>query len=84
MKGVRVTVADRDYYLPAPHSIDALKAALLAAVHAGGAYVDIPSGDGLARSVLVSPGLAVLIEEFDIPEADPDYEGEWPRFAEYI
>lgn len=57
----RLTVDGKDYFLPDP--VDALKGKILAAIRAGGDYVNIPPlrpGGGPGIDILFSPGMPVL------------------------
>jgi hypothetical protein len=61
----RLTVDGKDYFLPEP--VTELKAAILAAIRAGGDYVNIPplrSGPGL--DILFSPGMPVVWTQIDV------------------
>jgi len=61
----RLTVDGKDYFLPEP--VDELRAKILAAVRAGGDYVNIPpinSGKGI--DILFSPGMPILWTQLDI------------------
>jgi hypothetical protein len=61
----RLTVDGRDYFLPEP--VDDLRAKILAAVQAGGGYVNIPplrGGPGI--DILFSPGMPVTWSQIDV------------------
>ena len=61
----RLTVDGKDYFLPNP--VDDLRAKILAAVKAGGDYVNIPplrSGPGI--DILFSPGMPVTWTQIDV------------------
>lgn len=61
----RLTVDGRDYFLPDP--VTELRALILAAVQAGGGYVNIPplrGGPGI--DILFSPGTAVAWSQIDV------------------
>ena len=61
----RLTVDGKDYFLPEP--VDELKNKILAAVRAGGDYVNIPpinSGSGI--DILFSPGMPILWTQLNI------------------
>lgn len=61
----RLTVDGRDYFLPDP--ITELRAEILAAIQAGGGYVNIPplrSGPGI--DILFSPGMPVVWTQIDV------------------
>ena len=61
----RLTVDGRDYFLPDP--VTDLKAQILAAIQAGGGYVNIPplrGGPGI--DILFSPGMPVTWTQIDI------------------
>jgi hypothetical protein len=65
----RLTVDGRDYFLPEP--VTELRAKILAAIQAGGGYVNIPplkSGPGV--DILFSPGMPVLWAQLDVGGAD--------------
>ena len=61
----RLTVDGRDYFLPEP--VDDLRAKILAAIQAGGGYVNIPplrGGPGI--DILFSPGMPVTWSQIDV------------------
>jgi hypothetical protein len=61
----RLTVDGRDYFLPEP--VQELRAKILAAIQAGGGYVNIPplkTGPGV--DILFSPGMPVLWTQLDV------------------
>jgi hypothetical protein len=61
----RLTVDGRDYFLPEP--VTELRDNILAAIRAGGGYVNIPplkSGPGV--DILFSPGMPVLWTQLDV------------------
>jgi hypothetical protein len=61
----RLTVDGRDYFLPEP--VDELKGKILAAIQAGGGYVNIPplrTGPGV--DILFSPGMPVVWTQIDV------------------
>lgn len=69
----RLTVDGRDYFLPDP--ITELRGKILAAIQAGGGYVNIPplrGGPGI--DILFSPGMPVTWSQIDVggdaPAAD--------------
>lgn len=71
----RLTVDGRDYFLPEP--VTELKNQILAAIQAGGGYVNIPplrGGPGI--DILFSPGMPVTWSQIDVggesPEAESD------------
>ena len=67
----RLTVDGRDYFLPEP--VDELKGKILAAIQAGGGYVNIPplrSGPGV--DILFSPGMPVVWTQIDVGGEQPD------------
>jgi len=60
----RLTVDGKDYFLPDP--VTDLKSKILAAIQAGGGYVNIPplrSGPGI--DILFSPGMPVVWTQID-------------------
>ena len=64
----RLTVDGKDYFLPNP--VDELRAQILAAIQAGGGYVNIPplrSGPGV--DILFSPGMPVVWTQIDVGES---------------
>ena len=75
----RLTVDGRDYFLPEP--VTELKAQILAAIQAGGGYVNVPplrGGPGI--DILFSPGMPVTWSQIDVggdaaPESDADGAG---------
>jgi hypothetical protein len=61
----RLTVDGRDYFLPDP--VTELRAQVLAAIQAGGGYVNIPplrGGPGI--DILFSPGMPVVWSQIDV------------------
>ena len=61
----RLTVDGRDYFLPEP--VTELRSKILAAIQAGGGYVNIPplrGGPGI--DILFSPGMPVLWTQIDV------------------
>jgi hypothetical protein len=66
----RLTVDGKDYFLPNP--VDELRGRILAAIQAGGGYVNIPplrSGAGV--DILFSPGMPVVWTQLDVGESPP-------------
>jgi len=66
----RLTVDGKDYFLPSP--VDELKASILAAIKAGGGYVNIPplrGGPGL--DILFSPGMPVVWTQIEVADSEP-------------
>ncbi|MDQ0893907.1 hypothetical protein [Agromyces ramosus] len=83
MKINRLTVDGKDYFLP--ESVEELRGKILAAIQAGGGYVNIPPlRDGPGIDILFSPGMPVTWTQIDVggeagenggeAEADDDYE----------
>ena len=76
----RLTVDGRDFFLPEP--VAELRAQILAAIQAGGGYVNIPplnAGQGI--DILFSPGMPVLWAQLNMggdetPEGVPAPEHE--------
>jgi hypothetical protein len=70
----RLTVDGRDYFLPEP--VTELKQQILAAIQAGGGYVNVPplrGGPGI--DILFSPGMPVTWSQIDVGgDATPDSE----------
>jgi hypothetical protein len=67
----RLTVDGRDYFLPEP--VTELRSKILAAIQAGGGYVNIPplkSGAGV--DILFSPGMPVLWTQLDVGNEGSD------------
>lgn len=61
----RLTVNGRDYFLPDP--VDELKAQILAAIRAGGGYVNIPPlNGGSGVDILFSPGMPVVWTQISV------------------
>ncbi|WP_411721981.1 hypothetical protein [Mycetocola sp.] len=61
----RLTVDGRDYFLP--HPVTELRSKILAAIQAGGGYVNIPplrGGPGI--DILFSPGMPVVWSQIDV------------------
>jgi len=80
----RLTVDGKDYFLPNP--VDDLRAKILAAVKAGGDYVNIPplrSGPGI--DILFSPGMPVTWTQIDVGGETPavDERQQVPELEEY-
>ena len=83
MKINRLTVDGKDYFLPEP--VEELRGRILAAIQAGGGYVNIPPlRDGPGIDILFSPGMPVTWTRIDVGgdssenggdgESDDDYE----------
>ena len=78
----RLTVDGRDYFLPEP--VTELKNQILAAIQAGGGYVNIPplrGGPGI--DILFSPGMPVTWSQIDVgdspvPSSESDAHSETP------
>lgn len=73
----RLTVDGRDYFLPEP--VTELKNQILAAIQAGGGYVNIPplrGGPGI--DILFSPGMPVTWSQIDVggDTADSESDGD--------
>ena len=67
----RLTVDGKDYFLPNP--VDELRGRILAAIQAGGGYVNIPplrSGPGI--DILFSPGMPVAWTQIDVGDSPSD------------
>jgi hypothetical protein len=65
----RLTVDGKDYFLPEP--VTELRGKILAAIQAGGGYVNIPplkSGPGI--DILFSPGMPVVWAQIDVGSGD--------------
>jgi hypothetical protein len=63
VQAVTLTIGEREYRLRMNTDVAGLSARLTAAVQAGGGMVDIPvTGEGCSVSVLVSPGVSVVLE----------------------
>ena len=82
----RLTVDGRDYFLPEP--VTELKAQILAAIQAGGGYVNIPplrGGPGV--DILFSPGMPVTWSQIDVggdPDGSSDADDEQPDEEQYV
>lgn len=83
MKINRLTVDGRDYFLADP--VDELRGKILAAIQAGGGYVNIPplrGGPGI--DILFSPGMPVTWTQIEVggdagdnsADAEPDGDGD--------
>lgn len=69
----RLTVDGKDYFLPEP--VTELRDKILAAIQAGGGYVNIPplrSGPGI--DILFSPGMPVVWAQIEVGGEDEDDE----------
>ena len=69
----RLTVDGKDYFLPEP--VTELRDKILAAIQAGGGYVNIPplrSGPGI--DILFSPGMPVVWAQIEVGGEDEDEE----------
>jgi hypothetical protein len=83
----RLTVDGRDYFLPDP--VSELKEQILAAIRAGGGYVNIPplrGGPGV--DILFSPGMPVTWSQIDVggdteATAESDASAESPHDDQY-
>lgn len=71
----RLTVDGRDYFLPEP--VTELKNQILAAIQAGGGYVNIPplrGGPGI--DILFSPGMPVTWSQIDVGDSGAAADGD--------
>ncbi len=71
----RLTVDGKDYFLPEP--VTELRDKILAAIQAGGGYVNIPplrSGPGI--DILFSPGMPVVWAQIEVGGEDEDDESD--------
>lgn len=66
MKRYTATLGAKSYVLAQGHSIEGLREEMVAAIHAGGAFVDFVVLGNRRIFVLVSPGLPVIFEEADV------------------
>ncbi|KQP01781.1 hypothetical protein [Leifsonia sp. Leaf264] len=68
----RLTVDGKDYFLPDP--VTELKNEILAAIKAGGGYVNIPplKSGGSGLDILFSPGMPVTWTRLDVGGAEAD------------
>lgn len=83
---LRITVADVTYALGPVEHIGAVKAAILAGVHAGGGFVDLILDNGRLLSLLVteSSHIAITVDtlRLDSGTADGEFSGdERPRVS---
>jgi hypothetical protein len=72
-----MTVDGRDLALDPDQDIGAIRGASVAAVRAGGDFVDLVLLRGRVVSVLIGPGTGVMIEQHDVHPA-PAPDEPWP------
>jgi len=63
VKRTTVTIDKQRFAVPVTSDVAALKGTIEDAVRRGGGFVEVPSGPDRTVSVLVSPGLSLVIEE---------------------
>ena len=74
MKRTTVTIANQRFAVPVTSDVAALKNSIEDAARRGGGFVDVPAGPNRILSVLVTPGLSLVIDEEDVT-ADEDVTG---------
>ncbi|RUR03081.1 hypothetical protein [Labedella endophytica] len=72
MKRYTATVGTKSYTMAQGHPVEELREAMVAAIHAGGAFVDFIVFGNRRIWVLVSPGLPVILEESEVEEDERD------------
>jgi hypothetical protein len=72
----QVTVAGRDYTLESKAESDRVKRACVAAARRRGGIVRFAIPDGRWIDMLVTPGVPLSFQEFDVPAAEALSEGE--------
>lgn len=80
MHAYTLTVGDRPFRLRASCDLSELSSALTDAVRAGGGMVSLPMPGGDCVTVLVSPGLGVVLEVHEVdpaPAIGKDAAGPW-------
>ncbi|MFP7761290.1 hypothetical protein [Marisediminicola sp. LYQ85] len=70
MTAYRLLVQTREYYLMKEQDVAELKSAVAAAVRQGGDFVEFSAAGRGRVSTLVSPGIAVTLEEIETVELD--------------
>jgi|GEM_PF-974165 len=70
MLRTRIRVRDTTFYLAQGHEPEDLKSAMVDALRAGGGFVRFVDAGERTVSVLISPGVAVVIEQEEVA-ADP-------------
>ncbi|TFC04071.1 hypothetical protein E3O42_05590 [Cryobacterium adonitolivorans] len=82
MQAHTVTVGGRLFRLSTSSDVTSLSAALTAAVRRGGAMVSLPVVGEVGVEVLVSPGVSVVLETYEVdPRAEFDPAVPVPWFA---
>lgn len=66
VKRYTTTLGTKSYVLAQGHPIEELREEMVAAIHAGGAFVDFVVLGNRRIHVLISPGLPVIFEEADV------------------
>ena len=73
MQAYTLTVGDRLFRLRTPCDVTELTTRLTEAVRAGGGMVGVPVAGETAVAVLISPGVPVVLEMWDVdPGPEPD------------
>jgi hypothetical protein len=82
VQAVTLTIGERQFGLSSSTDLAEFSARLTAAVQAGGGMVEIPvAGDGRV-TVLISPGVTVVLEARDVrPHSEHDDAGFMPWLA---
>lgn len=69
MQAVTLSIGDRQFRLRMTTDLAEFSARLVAAVRSGGGMVDIPVAGAVGVRVLVSPGMSIVLETYEV---DPD------------
>ena len=72
MQAYTLTVGERQFRLHTPLDVSEFTGRLIAAVREGGGMIDLPVAGESVVSVLVSPGLCVVLETRDVGDLGAD------------
>jgi hypothetical protein len=81
VQAVTLTIGERQYGLRSSTDLTEFRARLTSAVRAGGGMVDIPVAGETGITVLVSPGVSLVLETRDVQPASECDEAQivpWP------
>jgi hypothetical protein len=78
----RIRIDGKTYILAPGQDVAALKLAIEAAAHSGGAFVDFGAVGGHAVSVLISAGIPVRIESTEAGDAHTTTDGALPAVCD--
>lgn len=85
MQAYTLTVGERQFRLRTPLDVSEFTGRLIASIREGGGMVDLPVAGEAVVSVLVSPGICVVLETREVDElvgADPADPVSWSGIDE--